>query len=228
VLRNWDVGLHAAWHGAQRDKRADDAQRTGTSQGASQPAGRDSSPAAVETPPRSNLLLHSTRRRQSLSTPHVQLAIDEAGLRDNAAPVALAIHCWPHAPEGLRVAVGWRERQQNPILYIQLRGPLPEHPAAAPLRANLRSTLVSNDLLQNSVLAAGIANEYLASSAVGEAIATADQELVLPTPKWPAQHDELFSEFRLAVAGLAHSTDGVKIELSRFYLGQNIEERVSS
>lgn len=258
ALRNCDVRLHAAWRSYQYSGRHLEpaaALRGGTAVAEyAHPlphrAGTESrglswewaGAAMIErTRQASNLLLHGTRHRQIIGTPHNELAIVERWTPDSEMPVALAIHCWPGAPQGLCVSARWLQREQKMILAINLRGPLPEHPDAVvcvrfrgreakeldptvSLLANLRSSLVSNGVLQNSVTAVGVGDDYLASVAVEEAGSTCDHEFFLQARQWPADHDELFLEFRLAVAGLERSDAGVEIELSCFYLGQKPEE----
>jgi hypothetical protein len=241
TLKNWDVRLRVPL-AAHRDRLRHVQPAVDADAGTRDRVGsRARASGSERRRTGSNLLLHPACRRQPTGTPHLELAICECSEPDAGAPVVLAVHCWPIAPKGLRVVVGWHERERQPILEIELQGPLPDHPGAvvalrlrglqakaldagAPLRARLRSSLLSGGVLQNSVLTVGIAGEYLASTTVDRAIAMVDQELLLPGRQWPAPHDELFVELRVAVAGLAHSGT-TRIELSRFYLGQDADGR---
>jgi hypothetical protein len=240
VLRNCDVRLHAAWHAGRVDRRGDALKSAAAPRAAIKSVGKESPPAGIGSSS-SNLLLHATQRRQAISTPHIQLAIDETGLRDSDVPMALAIHCWPDAPMGLRASVGWLESKDRSAVEIGLTGPLPEardavlcirfrgHPAKAldpalALLANLRSNLVSPGTLQNSVLAVGVGGDYLASASLDETSRRFDCSFAIAPRQWPADSDELFLELRLATAGLAQSSGAVKIEVSHFYLGQDAHE----
>jgi hypothetical protein len=257
MLQNWDVKLHAAWGAHRRHRKGVAAvggppipdasfreyehplpHRAGTQTRGLDWKWGDATRLKPSTQP-SNLLLHRTRRRQIIATPHIELAIRERW-SDAEMPVALAIHCWPQAPLGLCMSVGWRD-SERPTLAIDLRGPLPEHQdavlcmrfrgrqakelnSAVSLLANLRASLVSDGVLRNSVTAIGIGGDYLAGLSVDQPSRTVDHEFFLRSQQWPAKHDELFLEFRLAVAGLARSDVGAEIELSCFYLGQNPDE----
>ncbi|MBS0538113.1 MAG: hypothetical protein JSR47_05125 [Proteobacteria bacterium] len=185
----------------------------------------------------SNLLLHDTCFRQGISTPHRELTVEENASVPNAPPAAVAMHFWPAAPNGLHVLVRWTVREAEPAIEIVLKGPLPVHPQAVfclrfrgrqakelepalPLNAGARATLISAGSLRNSALAIGVGGDYLASTPTETDLRTADQEVHLPPRQWPADRDELFVEFRLALASLEAVQHDVRIELSHCFLGQ--------
>ncbi|HTR87615.1 MAG TPA: hypothetical protein VMI56_24245 [Reyranella sp.] len=193
----------------------------------------------------SNLLLHATSRRQLISTPHHDLILRERWHRDFQVPVALEIHLWPGPPQDLAVLAQWRQRDHRPVLEIELRGPLPLDPSAVlcvrfrgqqarkldpslQLVGNLRSVLVSDGTLLNSVTAFGVGNKYIVGITVSEECQAADHALSVPAQAWPYGFDELFLEFRLFLSGIASADEVVRLEFSCFYLGQEVRHSLAS
>ncbi|HTR87434.1 MAG TPA: hypothetical protein VMI56_23320 [Reyranella sp.] len=230
ALLNLDIRLHASKAGRQ-------AGESRPVRRIPPPAQSDTIAGAIGRTNRSNLLLHRTRHQQAVSTPHVDMSIEQIANDGLAVPLALGVHCWPSAPVGFAVRIEWNEGGDRAVLKLVLSGALPDHPdavvcirfrgcqageleATLPLRATVRCDVLSNVRLDAPILAVGAGADYLASvsmQALGQSLVA---EIVLPPGQQLAAHDEIFVEFRLPTAALAQSRKGIRIDFLDFHLGQ--------
>ncbi|MBS0547646.1 MAG: DUF563 domain-containing protein [Proteobacteria bacterium] len=233
TLGDLDVLLHRLIE--RRSTRSDSRESKNADHLRVKPASHDELPSTARQP---NLLRHFARRLPTVSTPHRHVVLQPGLNLPFAAPILMAVHCWPEGPRGLIVKIDATGPPARGGIRVHLAGPLPDHPNAVvcfrfrgrlakeleptvPLYAQIGVELLSPGTMQDAVLCVGAGSEYIAGTCLEETSRTARGTLTVAVERCSAPADELFLELRLATAGLERSAVGVVVEMSDAYLGQD-------